>query len=70
LNNKSSLSDRFIAPPFSILDSKQAYWQQRKKQWLALGIESELGRDAESFTTFNSAYTYPTTVLMKNGRRV
>jgi DNA modification methylase len=30
----SSLSDRFIVPPFSVLDSRQGYWQKRKKEWL------------------------------------
>lgn len=42
------LSDRFIIPPFSVLDTKQGAWQQRKNYWLSLGIKSELGRDAGS----------------------
>jgi len=40
------LSDRFIIPPFSVLDTKQGVWQQRKNYWLSLGIKSEEGRDA------------------------
>lgn len=40
------LSDRFIIPPFSVLDTKQGAWQQRKNYWLSLGIKSELGRDS------------------------
>lgn len=39
-----TLCSRWIVPPFSVLDSRQAYWQRRKKLWLGLGIESELGR--------------------------
>jgi DNA modification methylase len=39
-----SLSDRFLLPPFSVLDARQGYWQKRKKMWLELGIQSELGR--------------------------
>ena len=39
------LSDRFIIPPFSVLDTKQAIWQQRKNYWLSLGIKSEEGRE-------------------------
>ena len=31
-------------PPFSVLDARQGYWQDRKRAWLALGIQSELGR--------------------------
>jgi DNA modification methylase len=40
------LSDRFIIPPFSVLDTKQGAWQQRKNYWLSLGIKSEIGRDS------------------------
>ncbi len=38
------LSERFGAPPFSVLDARQGYWQERKRQWLELGIRSEIGR--------------------------
>ncbi len=44
------LSDRFIIPPFSVLDTKQGAWQQRKNYWLSLGIKSELGRDSKAYT--------------------
>ena len=48
------LSERFIIPPFSVLDTKQGIWQQRKNYWLSLGIKSEEGRDAECLqTNFN-----------------
>ncbi len=46
---KGKLEATFGVPPFSILDSKQKYWLDRKKEWLSLGIESEIGRDAEAF---------------------
>lgn len=46
LTNPKKLSDRFIIPPFSVLDTKQGIWQDRKRWWLSLGIKSELGRDA------------------------
>lgn len=45
------LRDRFIEPPFSVLDTKSGNWQRRKKLWQQLGIKSEIGRSA---TTFNS----------------
>lgn len=32
----SSLNDRFVVPPFSILDSRKGYWQARKKIWREL----------------------------------
>ena len=44
------LRDRFIEPPFSVLDTKQGNWQKRKQKWKNLGIKSEIGRDAKAFT--------------------
>lgn len=29
----ASLNDRFVVPPFSILDTRKGYWQERKKKW-------------------------------------
>jgi DNA modification methylase len=39
------LRDKFIEPPFSILDTKSGNWQKRKKLWVSKGIKSEIGRD-------------------------
>lgn len=39
------LRDKFIEPPFSILDTKTGNWQRRKKLWLQKGLKSEVGRD-------------------------
>ena len=33
---ESSLFDRFVVPPFSILDTRKGYWQDRKKKWYDL----------------------------------
>lgn len=41
------MTDRYLIPPFSILDTRQGYWQKRKKQWIAKGIESGEGRNEE-----------------------
>lgn len=41
----STLTDKFIVPPFSILDTRQGYWQDRKKAWKDLGLKSDLGRN-------------------------
>jgi hypothetical protein len=48
-DRKGSLTDSFGAPPFSVLDARQGYWQDRKRQWLDLGITSEDGRDVETY---------------------
>jgi hypothetical protein len=47
---KGNLSDRFMIPPFSVLNAREGWWQNRKKAWLALGIKSELGRGGGSGT--------------------
>jgi hypothetical protein len=39
-----SLSAKFGIPPFSVLNAREGWWQDRKRAWLALGIKSELGR--------------------------
>lgn len=46
----ASLADRFIVPPFSILDAQQGYWQDRKRAWLSIGLKSEEGRPSCSTT--------------------
>lgn len=38
------LTGRFGAPPFTVLDARRGPWRERKKEWLGLGIQSELGR--------------------------
>lgn len=40
-----SLAKRFVAPPFSVLDVRQGYWIDRKREWLGLGIKSECSRE-------------------------
>lgn len=42
---RRTLAERFLVPPFSVLDARQGYWQARKRAWIALGIQSEIGRD-------------------------
>ena len=42
--HKSILAQTFEYPPFSVLNAREGWWQERKRQWLALGIKSELGR--------------------------
>ena len=44
--SNGSLADRFLIPPFSVLNAREGWWQDRKRGWLALGIRSEEGRDA------------------------
>lgn len=43
------LRERFIEPPFSVLDTKGGNWQGRKRAWGTRGIKSEVGRTAKAF---------------------
>lgn len=43
----ASLADKFGIPPFSVLNAREGWWQSRKRAWLGLGIESEVGREIE-----------------------
>jgi DNA modification methylase len=42
--SKGNLSEKFGIPPFSVLNTREGWWQDRRRAWVALGIESELGR--------------------------
>ena len=42
--NEKNLQERFLAPPFSIIDTRQKYWQDRKREWKEFGIKSDEGR--------------------------
>jgi len=45
------IAERFVIPPFTILDAKQGEWQDRKRAWQSVGIRGEVGRDASSYNT-------------------
>lgn len=38
------LRDKFLEPPFSVLDTRTSSWQNRKKLWIGKGLKSEVGR--------------------------
>jgi DNA modification methylase len=57
---RTTLAERFIVPPFSVLDARQGYWQDRKRAWIALGIESELGR--------GGAFSFPDDHIGNDGK--
>ncbi len=49
-----SLQEKFIVPPFSVLDTRQGYWQEARSRWIDLGIRSEIGR-SENLLSFAAA---------------
>jgi hypothetical protein len=49
-----ALAERFGIPPFSVLNAREGWWQDRKRAWLSLGIKSELGRGGEAAASFQN----------------
>lgn len=45
--HKSTLGENWDYPPFSVLNAREGWWQERKRAWLSLGIKSELGRGGD-----------------------
>jgi DNA modification methylase len=73
IEKHKKLSDRFIIPPFSVLDTKQGIWQDRKNWWLSLGIKSELGRENNSLGLANIKdydYEYKSAYDISNGTSI
>jgi len=50
---KGSLSEKFGIPPFSILNAREGWWQNRKKIWINQGIKSEEGRSAGLYSSID-----------------
>ncbi len=46
-NYKGIISKKFIISPFTTLNTREGFWQERKKAWVKIGIKSELGREGE-----------------------
>src|SRR5262245_25030675 len=67
---RQSLAERFIVPPFSVLDARQGHWQDRKRAWLALGIQSELGRGDTALSKGQNLYSGSTLWAGNRGPRV
>jgi DNA modification methylase len=38
------IADEFLVPPFSVLNGREGFWQERKQAWKSLGIENEIAR--------------------------
>jgi hypothetical protein len=41
-NNPGNLTEPFLVPPFTVINTRTAEWQARKRAWLALGIQPPL----------------------------
>ena len=51
-SEKGNLRDAFLIPPFSVFDTKQGYWQERKRAWRDIILDDGSARgDAEIIAT-------------------
>jgi DNA modification methylase len=39
------LAERFLVPPFSVLNAREGAWKERKRAWLAIGLEGEVSAE-------------------------
>ena len=49
-----SLNAQFGVPPFSLLDTRKGYWQNKKRAWFSTGLRTTSGRD-QLLTTCNTS---------------
>ena len=47
-----SLAARFGIPPFSVLNAREGWWQERKRAWIDFGVRGDEGRGEEGALTF------------------
>lgn len=65
------LSDRFTLPPFTVFDARQGIWQDRKRAWIALGIQSEVGRgDNLIGRSPHDMFSHETGIAYKEAREI
>jgi hypothetical protein len=59
-----TLADRFMVAPFSVLDARRGWWAERKRAWIATGIDSGNGR--ADLLTFSKSSQPPEVYAAKN----
>ena len=63
------LATRFVVPPFSVLDTRQGYWKERKDHWRALigdmgeSRQNTLGEDGAMLASINNGVSLLDPVL-------
>jgi DNA modification methylase len=66
---RATLAERFGLPPFSVLNAREGWWQDRKRAWLGLGIQSELGRGETINQAAPGGSARPSTSYSADGAR-
>ena len=65
----SPVAQRFLVPPFSVLNAREGDWQERKRAWIAIGIFGEKKANAgrKDGLTYMSADEMPDYLRKKMG---
>ena len=63
---RGAVAGKFTLPPFSVLNTTEGFWQERKRNWLSLGIRSEVGRD-DALTYQSSEGSFFQSVVQQRG---
>ena len=53
-----SMANKYLVPPFSVLNARSGDWQEKKREWLGMGITSEVGRDIDPTNVSKNAPAY------------
>ena len=55
VEKKVLLNEKFVVPPFSVLDTKQDYWLNRRRKWLNITGDLEVSREETLFNKNNKS---------------
>lgn len=47
-HNSGGMKEKYLVPPFSVIYANKPDWLARKRQWVARGLHSEIGRGGDS----------------------
>ena len=62
----SSLADRFLIPPFSVINTRSGEWQERKRLWVnGFGIDSSKGREGMKAISSAAPFVIPCYYIKK-----
>ncbi len=50
-----TLAERFIVPPFTVLDTRQGYWRDRAQAWQAIGVCGEYSEETQAIAAGSPA---------------
>lgn len=55
---RQTLAERFGLVPFTVFNAREGWWQDRKRAWIGLGLQSELGR-GDALLGYSYAANHP-----------